>query len=280
MEASSTAHFRLLEDIARELSGEVNFPTCLDACLAVRNALRDPSVSLERLAQVIQIEPLISSKMLSLANSVAYNPSGNPVTTLGKAVQRVGFNAVRTTSLAVAMEQMLRSRHMACFEAQTRQLWEHSLEVASLARVLTRRLGRGNPDEALLAGLVHDIGLFYLLYRAAQYPELRDDPDELRDLIQQWHHHIGQSLLFALGLPEDILSAIRDHDQATPPEQLRHLGEILTLANLLAGGNFEWLPPADAAQRVKVCAALRQHYAELLADAQDDIHEICRALSG
>jgi HD-like signal output (HDOD) protein len=72
-------HFRILEDIARDLSGDINFPTCMDAAILVRNSLKDPLASLERIAQVVGIEPLISSKLLRLANSVSYNPSGKRV---------------------------------------------------------------------------------------------------------------------------------------------------------------------------------------------------------
>jgi len=66
-------HFRVLEDIAKDLSGEINFPTYLDASMTVRNVLRDPRVSVEKVAQVISIEPLIAARLLRLANSVTYN---------------------------------------------------------------------------------------------------------------------------------------------------------------------------------------------------------------
>jgi len=69
-------HFRVLEDIAKDLSGEINFPTYLDASMTVRNVLRDPRVSVEKVAQVISIEPLIAARLLRLANSVTYNPAG------------------------------------------------------------------------------------------------------------------------------------------------------------------------------------------------------------
>jgi hypothetical protein len=82
MSATSSPHFRILEDIARDLSGDINFPTCMDAAILVRNTLRDPYASLPRVVQVIGVEPLISSKLLKLANSVAYNPSGRSITEL------------------------------------------------------------------------------------------------------------------------------------------------------------------------------------------------------
>ena len=113
MASGSTLHFHILEDIARDLSGDVNFPTCLDAALLVRNALKDPLASTDQVVQVISVEPLICSKLLRLANSVSYNPAGEPTSSLKNVVRRLGFDIVRTTSLAVAMDQMLKSNEEA-----------------------------------------------------------------------------------------------------------------------------------------------------------------------
>jgi hypothetical protein len=81
-----------------------------------------------------------------------------------------------------------------------------------------------------------------MLYRATQYDELRQRPDTVKFLIMQWHESIGHALLIALGVPEDVAEAAREHDQ---PRQLppipRNLSDIVYAGNLLAGGMFEWL---------------------------------------
>ena len=61
-------------------------------------------------------------------------------------------------------------------------------------------------SRSVLAGLVHDLGAFYMLYRSAQYEELRLRPDTVKYLILQWHESIGVSLLDALGVPEEIVT--------------------------------------------------------------------------
>jgi len=277
--SASASHFRILEDISRDLSGELNFPTCMDAAVLVRNTLKDPNASLERVAQVIGIEPLISSKLLRMANSVAYNPSGKPISELISAISRLGFEAVRTTSLAVAMDQMLKSRNLSAFDALARQAWEHSLQVAAIARVLARRIGRINPDEAMLAGLVHDIGIFYLLYRAAEYPEYRGDQAATIELVSGWHESIGESLLHILGLPERIAEAVRDHDRLQNVETPCTVRDVLYFANLLAGPEADWLPCTNSPDEAEARAADRERYADLLQEAKDDIRELRAALS-
>lgn len=240
--ALASQRFRMLEDIARELSGELIFPTCFDVAIQLRKALQDPNRPLDRITDIVGIEPLVSAKLLRLANSALYNPAGNEVRNLQGAISRLGLDIVRSTALAIAMSQLLRSRDMADFTDTTRYLWEHSLHSASAAYVIARRLTRLNPEEAMLAGLVHDLGAFYMLYRAMQYDELRVRPDTVKYLIIQWHESIGYTLLSALGLPEDIVEAVREHDQPRPlPAVPRNLGDVVYVSNLMAGGAAEWL---------------------------------------
>lgn len=234
--------FQMLEDIAKELSGEVVFPTYFDAVLRLRKVLQDPNETIGGIATAVSLEPLISAKLLHLANSVAFNPQGNQVVDLKSAVSRLGLNAVRSAALSIVMAQLLRAKGMASFADLTHKLWEHSIHTAAAARVLAREHTRFNADEAMLAGLIHDLGAFYMLYRATQYEELRERPDTVRYLIVQWHESIGISLLNALGLPEEIVNATEDHDRLRPaPETLRTLSDVIYVANMLSGGHFEWL---------------------------------------
>lgn len=280
MERSDNIHFRILEDIAQDLSGEVNFPTCLDAALVVRNTLRDDNVSIDKVARVVGVEPLIASKLLRLANSVPYNPSGRAIADLKTAISRLGFDAVRTTSLAVAMDQMLKSRQLTPFQALSRQAWEHSLQVAAIARVLARRIGRVNPDEALMAGMVRNIGIFYLLYRAAEYPEYQGNQEAVVQLITGWHESIGESLLSVLGLPESIVEAVRSGERPQDADNPCTLRDVLYFAGLLAGDNSQWLPGAAGAADSAASAVDRARYADLLDEARDDIQELRSALGG
>ncbi|MEF8699721.1 MAG: HDOD domain-containing protein [Candidatus Accumulibacter sp. UW25] len=275
--------FRILEDIARDLSGNViSFPTFLDITFQVRTALKKPNLSIEQLGTLVSAEPLMSTKIIRLANSMAMNPSGRTVVDVNSAIARVGMEAVRTVSFAVAMEQLLSSKKMAPFESLSRRLWEHTMYVAALARVLARRLTRVNPDEAMFAGLVHDIGVFYLLSRAASFPEMVADPVALHQLLVQWHDGIGHALLSAMGLPEEVLVVVQEHEQERTMERATTLADILFVANRLANVDHGWRDPAlsepfdDAILRQLFDAeALRT----LLADSADDVASLKNALS-
>jgi HD-like signal output (HDOD) protein len=256
--------FQMLEDIAVELAGEVVFPTHFDAMLHLRKALQDPNHSIASIVKIISLDPLISAKVLHLANSVAFNPSSSPVKDLNAAINRIGINAVRSAAMSIAIAQMLRAKGMEDFSDISEQLWEHSVRTAAAARVIAKNASSLNPEEAMLAGLIHDLGAFYMLYRATQYEDLRGRPDSLRYLIINWHESIGVSLLNALGLPEEIVEASVDHDHPRPsPAPIRTYRDVVYIANMLAGGHFEWLMqemPSDPS----LISDLEEQYAELL----------------
>lgn len=240
-EALKAQRFQMLSDIAKELSGEVIFPTYFDAVLRLRKALHDPNLDISSLARVISSEPLISAKLLHLANSAAFNPSGQKIVDLKSAVIRLGLNIVHTSALSIVMTQLMRAKGMAEFTETTHALWEHSIRTSAAAYVLTQEASRLNRDEAMLAGLIHDLGAFYMLYRATQYAELRHRPETIRYLIVQWHESIGVTLLNALGLPEEIVEATIDHDHLrNGPVIIRTLSDVVYVANMISGGHIEW----------------------------------------
>lgn len=253
--------FQMLEDIAHELAGVVVFPTSFDTAMRLRKALQNPDLPTARIAAIVSLEPLVATKLMHLANSALYSPDGTPARNLGSAISRLGLELVRTTALAIAMNQLLRSRDMACFNEITHALWFHSLRSAAAARLLARTYTRINPDEALLAGLVHDLGAFYMLYRAAQYPELRGQVAAVRELMLEWHENIGVTLLNALGMAEELVEATVDHDQPRADAgNIRTLADVVHVANILAGAHTEW-SQQDAGSEV---AQVRQTFADLV----------------
>ncbi|WP_371324944.1 HDOD domain-containing protein [Dechloromonas sp. ZY10] len=272
--ALAQQRFQMLEDIAKELEGDVVFPTCFDLIVRLREVLQKPDFTLNHVSNVISLDPLVSSKVLRQANSAIYG--GSKVLDLRGAVTRLGVNAVRSIVMGIAMQQFMLSRHLVSFGEVTRHLWEHSVRSACAARVIARRLTAISPEDAQLAGLVHDLGAFYMIYRAAQYEELRIRPDTVKYLVFEWHESIGQTLLAALGMPEHIVTAVGDHDQPRPlPPRPLSLADVVHAANHIAGGGQAGMldknPDWNAAD-------LDEAYAELLPEIEAATQEMLQTL--
>ncbi|MDR0576822.1 MAG: HDOD domain-containing protein [Candidatus Accumulibacter sp.] len=281
-EELAAQRFGMLADIARELAGEVLFPTCFDVVMRLRRELQNPNISLPRVAQIVQLEPLVATKLLRLANSAVYATGGPRVRDLPAAIHRIGLNAVRATALSVAMGEILQAKEIAGFSALAQNLWEHSILCAAAARLLAHTYTRAiRSEEAMFAGLVHDLGAFYMLYRAAQYPELRERPDSIRYLIVEWHEAIGVSLLKALDQPSEITRAATDHDHSRPfPDVPRTLEDVVYAGNLLAGGYRAWFDPDGETREPQdeEVASFREKYAELLPQIEAEAREMHTAL--
>ena len=281
---SSATTFKVLEDIARDLSGsEISFPTFLDITFQVRTALKDPNLNVEQLARLIGAEPLMSIKIIRMANSVALNPSGREIADVKSAIVRVGMEAVRTVSFAVAMEQLLKSKQMQAFEGISRKLWEHTSHVAALCRVLARKVAKINGDEAMFAGLVHDLGVFYLMSRAVAFPDLVNDKVEMHALLVGWHDNIGHALLSALGTPESVLKAVLEHETDREIVEVHSLSDVLYLANKIANRTSSWRDPElDAAVDTSIIEEIfdAEALAEIIEESQEEVQSLKAALGG
>ena len=278
----SSATFKILEDIAKDLSGdEITFPTFLDITFQVRTALKDPNLNVDQLAKLVGAEPLMSTKIIRMANSVELNPSGREIADVKNGIIRVGMEAVRTVSFAVAMEQLLKSKQMQPFEGISKRLWEHTAHVAALARVLARKIARINGDEAMFTGLVHDIGVFYLMSRAAGFPELVADKAELHALLVDWHDNIGHALLSALGSPESVLGAVQEHENPREIKEIKTLSDVLYVANKIANRSSCWRDPEFAcAVDTSVLDSLfdAETLAGIIAESEEEVASLKAAL--
>lgn len=222
-----------LKSIAAQASrGELSFPTNVDATLKLQRALNEPDCHTDMAARLVQAEPLLAARTVAIANSVAYNRAGHDVTNVRAAVQRVGFRTLGALAASVIVRQLASEIVDPGLRAKADALWIHSAHVAALAQVIARRVSFVDPETAMFAGIVHEVGAFYLLSRAEEFPGLLDGGTE--EWIEHGEVAIGRGVLLKLGVPVPVMGAIEalwNGMRALPPETL---GDTLLLANDLA----------------------------------------------
>jgi HD-like signal output (HDOD) protein len=226
-----------MHDIVAQLaaeaeSGEMVFATHADMAMRVRRALDDPDYSLEQLATLVRAEPLLAARVVALANSVVYNRSGRVTTDVRQAVSSIGFKALSSLAMTLVVRQIEQTSKGDAPRALASQLWEHTAQFASLACVLARRVTRQDPDAAFFAGIVHEVGGFFLISRASSFPRLLDAP--LHGWYRSGEVRLGRALLKALSVPQNVVEAIElmwEGYLELPPATL---GDTLLLAKQLA----------------------------------------------
>jgi len=217
---------------AQASRGELSFPANVEASVRLQQALMDPDCHADVATRLIQADPLLAARTVAIANSVAYNRSGTEIASVRSAVQRLGVRTLQSLVAAVIVRQIGSRLTDPVLRHLVRRLWEHTAHTAALAQVIARRVTHVDPDTALFAGIVHEVGAFYMLSRAEEFPGILDGEPE------EWIGHgeidIGRGVLAKLMVPESVMGAVEalwGGMRALPPE---NLGDTLLLADDLA----------------------------------------------
>ena len=214
---------------------ELIFPTTTEMALKVQRILDNPDCTIDDLAKLVRADPLLSARVVAVANSVVYNRSGRAITDVKNAVSRVGFNTLRVLAAAVVVRQMEGMARTPEHRQVAIRLWEHTAHVAALSQVIARRVTHVNPDTAFFAGIIHEVGGFYLISRAGDFPGLLEGED---GSLLAWDEggaaKVGRAVLARLGAPAAVVEAIEglwEGYLAMPPQSL---ADTLLLADQLA----------------------------------------------
>lgn len=223
---------RITETAVRD---ELIFPTTAELALKVQRVVDDPDASLDQLARLVRADPLLSARVVAVANSVVYNRSGRALADVRKAVSRIGLKTLRVLAAAAVVRQMAGMARTSAHRQLALRLWEHTAHVAALCQVIARRVTHVDADTAFFAGIIHEVGGFYLISRAAEYPGLLEGADgSLLAWDQGGAAELGRAVLQRLGAPAAVGAAIEclwAGYLAMPPQSL---GDTLLLADQLA----------------------------------------------
>jgi HD-like signal output (HDOD) protein len=197
-------------------AGEVRLPSLPDIAARVQQVLEDPRAARTRVAQVIGADAALAARILRLANSAFLNPSAQQIPDLQQAVTRLGTQLVRCTAMAFSVQQMELDNGDASLRPHIRQLWRIGALVAAIAYVLARETRAAKPDEALMTGLMHNIGELYITVATPRRAALDDQSEGWQQLVQEWHPQIAGSILGHWKFPRAIIAAVADQNMENP----------------------------------------------------------------
>ena len=198
---------KLAEKVQQELiqaieNDELVLPTLPEVALRVREAAEDPDVGIPQISKVIGNDAALTARIIKVVNSPLLR-SNKEITDLQMAVSRLGINYTCNLATGLAMEQMFQATSDVV-DRKMREVWNKSTEIAGICHVLCRHYTRLMPDQATLAGLVHQIGVLPILTYAEEHNELLADSISLNHVIEQIHPIIGDKILRTWEFPEPI----------------------------------------------------------------------------
>ncbi|WP_025322013.1 HDOD domain-containing protein [Deferrisoma camini] len=236
MNAPSPDRFAFLDEI-QEL------PSLPQVLVGVSRVASDPTSNAGDLAGVILKDQALTMKVLRVANSARYAVTSARVTTVSRAVVLLGFESVRAIALGIGAYHLLSSLRKG--GEIVRGFWTHAVGTAVVAQELADLLRYDVPEEAFVAGLLHDVGKLVLAHRwpdraAEVYGVGLRGPALLKAENRAFgvdHVETGTELARRWELPEVLQAALARHHRtyhAPPAERADRLAFLVVVAKALA----------------------------------------------
>lgn len=222
----------LISDIK---NNRVVLPALPEVALRTRKVLDSGQVNSTQIAKVISADVVLSTRLLRVANSPLYRTS-QQIDDIKTAVTRLGTTNVRSLVTSLAMEQLYQNKLASPLKKRMlAQNWEHGVHVAALAHVLADRYTSLDPDEAMLAGLIHDIGKLPIMEYSERLPELTSDERKFNKVLEVLHSRVGGLILKAWKFPDELVNVAAEHENLQRDENTdADYTDVVLIANLLS----------------------------------------------
>ncbi len=180
---------------------ELHTPCLPDVALRLRMALQK-EIGIADAVKIVNLDPIISSKLIQVVNSPLYRPL-TPVVNIYAAINRLGLQTTQNLATSISLNNLFVSADKQLNE-KIRAIWTDSIHVASLSYALAGITGRINADEALLAGLIHNIGVLSIIAFAETCNKNTYTTELLEQIIVAINGVLGVSILNNWGFPAKL----------------------------------------------------------------------------
>lgn len=206
---------RMLDDASR-------IPTAAGVALELARSCEDADVTIEHLVSILQCDPSLTAKVLRMANS-AYFASRREIGDLSEAVVRLGLRRVQIMALAFCIMDATKTDEDGRDAFDYNYFWNHALITAIFADVTATSRRLRLAPEALVAGLLQDIGVLIVQtslpddYHQVLAAQARDEEElyvvESRRLGFN-HMEAGEMMLRRWHIPAAVCQVVGNHHQS------------------------------------------------------------------
>ncbi|QFS85969.1 MULTISPECIES: HDOD domain-containing protein [unclassified Marinobacter] len=281
----SEEHHLLMEFYAELRSNQLKLPSVPDVAWKVRRVVdREDSTALD-VSKAVSADPAMAAKLVRSCNSPLYRGFSD-VRNVREAVVRLGMRTTRQLVTVFAMREVFKTRR-ASLQKEMEQLWRHSREVAALCWVLADHATRIDPEEALLAGLLHDIGIVPVLVQAEHHVNLFADEKNLQHAMSELRADVGCAVLENWQFPKAFIESARhaqdwSYECRESAPQLVDVVIVAQLHSMIGSSQNAGLPAFDqvpAWRRLGELDLNASRSLQLLSEARERVDEVQKLLS-
>ncbi len=213
----------------RKLEGLPSLPPIVQKLNAL---IEDERSSISQIAELIEKDQVITTKVLRLANSAFY---GFPrkVSTVQQAMMLLGINVLKILIMTSSLFEIIHKEDIG--------LWEHSIGVAACTKIMAEKKELTDAQELATAGLLHDLGkVVQMLTFKEDYLKVKDLVRSGMDLLEAEniifgmdHAEMGSFLMRQWNLPEKLIEIVYAHHDLSRIKKFKVETSLLHLADLL-----------------------------------------------
>jgi len=213
-------------------AGKLNPPVMPQVVREIQAVMKRPRSTADQMAQVIEKDPVISLRLISVANSPIYR-GVSEIQNVKSALPRLGLKEALNIVMAIT-NKSLYTTDKAQFKILMDKLWVHSLASAYAAKLIAQEVKHSDSEKMFLMGLTHDIGKILLLKAFTEISNEKDlNMKAVTINLQEAHLSLGNLLLKRWGFDDEFLKVLTHHDdKVLSPDSAKEI-VIVHLANVL-----------------------------------------------
>lgn len=229
-------------------TNNLSLPSFPDTALKIRRLVEDDNTTVKDIAEALINDPAMTAKILKTCNSALYRTE-TEITSCQQAVVRLGFNTTRQLVTIFAMKELFNSKNN-FLKQKMAELWESSREVAAISYVLAKMTPGMDPEFALLAGLLQDIGTIPILNYIERYPQFMKLENKVDSICLELKSEIGGSMLKHWDLNKDLIEVAEHsedwhYDSGQTRASYADIAIIAKLHSYIGRPQSHSLPPFD-----------------------------------
>ncbi len=222
----------LEEDLRKD---RLKLPTIPTIAIEALMVINDCNSSANDLVKVISKDTSLTARLIRYANSPLYYGRSYAVTSIRPAITCIGFQKVKNAIYSVSMREVFKTSKTN-IQQRMDELWAHSVKVGAYAAAEAKSHTEFDPDVALVAGLIHDIGKIPLLIKACEYDVLVNKEEYLEKLLDKLHTSLGKAILKHWDFDPALVAVAAEHEdlERQPIDDVADYVDLIQVANILA----------------------------------------------
>lgn len=283
---STDTEHHMIDDFIRDLEANVLvLPSFPDIAFKIRDALAAGNMNAEAIAEIVQADPVITAKLIKIANSALY--AGKvPIDNCANAIVRLGLKTTHNLVTSFALNEVFRAQ-TPLLKKRMQELWQHSTYVGAICYILAKKDTRFDPEQAMLMGLMHDIGVVAILDYAKGYPDEASDPAALEHMVKTLRTQTGSMILQNWGFPTEYLVCaleaeewFRDNGGAADYCDLVVIAQLHSFIGKPQATEVPSIAEVPAHSKLELGELTPEMTLQILIDSKQQLQQVCSVLAG